>query len=282
MTGISSHYDIFLNASEDRFVRSKARVSHWFCPFPSRPHLSMNANQALRSYQQLVTGSEYARTWFKQTWHRDATVLPPLVRPIVPDYPKRQVIVSVGDFFAGRNNMKQGALINAFCEMVDEGLKNWELHLIGNLDPRKEDDRAYFTKLDLLVGDYPVLLHFNIPQDDLLNIVSHAAIFWHASGFDEDLKRHPNWVEPFNTSLIEAMSAGSAPVVFDAGSHPEIVKEGHNGLLWSTIEDLQLKTLKLINEPYPRELLYKAAMQTSERYCDVGAFSERVRQLIGL
>ena len=282
MTGITSHYDIFLNTSDDRFIRSKARVSHWFCPFPSRPHLSLSANQALRTYQQLVTGSEYARQWFKQTWHRDAAILHPLVRPIVPDYPKRQVIVNVGDFFAGRNNMKQGALINAFCEMMDEGLKNWELHLIGNFDPRKEDDRAYFTKLDLLVGDYPVFLHFNAPQEDVLNIVSHAAIYWHASGFDEDLKKHPNWVEPFNTSLIEAMSAGSAPVVFDAGSHTEIVKEGHNGLLWETIEDLQLKTLRLINDPYPRELLYTAAMQSSAQYCDVNVFAERLCKLIGL
>jgi glycosyltransferase involved in cell wall biosynthesis len=282
MSGITSHYDIFLNASEERFIRSKARVSHWFCPFPSRPHLSLNANQALRTYQQLVTVSAYARNWFKQSWHRDAAVLHPLVRPIVPDYPKRQVIVSVGDFFAGRNNLKQGALISAFCEMVDDGLKNWELHLIGQLDQRKDDDRAYFTKLDLLVGDYPVFLHFNAPQEDALNIISHAAIYWHAAGFDEDLKRHPNWVAPFNTALVEAMSAGSAPVVFDAGSHTEIVKEGHNGLLWESIEDLQIKTLKLINEPYPRELLIQAAMQSSERYCDVNAFAERVLKLIGL
>ena len=241
-----------------------------------------NANQALQSYRHIVACSQYARHWFKHSWHVDAVVLPPLVRPIVPDYPRRQVIASVGNFFAGHNNKKQGALINAFCEMVDDGLKNWELHLIGHLDLSKDEDRNYFNRLDVLVGDYPVFIHMNVPQQDLLNVISHAAIYWDAAGFDEDLKRHPTWVAPFDTALVEAMSAGSAPVVFDAGSHTEIVQEGHNGLLWNTLEELQVKTLRLIHDPYPRELLYQAAIQTSQSYCDVGAFADRVCKLIGL
>jgi glycosyltransferase involved in cell wall biosynthesis len=45
------------------------------------------------------------------------------------------------------------------------------------------------------------------------------------------------------------MASGSVPVVISKGGIPEIVNEGDTGFLWTTTNELVLKTVSLINSP---------------------------------
>ena len=41
----------------------------------------------------------------------------------------------MGRFFAGDHNKKHMVMVRAFKEMVDNGLENWEFHLVGGSTP---------------------------------------------------------------------------------------------------------------------------------------------------
>lgn len=278
MSGVSSYFPIFINTSTNRFVHNKSKAGYWFCPFPGTETLSRDMNTAVRSYTAIVANSHYSRRWFFQRWNCDTEVIFPWVPRIEKQYPTRDFIVAVGNFFAGQNNKRHGALITLFCEMFDAGLRGWEFHLLGNVGPDPKD-RKYFSQLHALTTDYPVILHANPSPATLEKIVGRARIAWHATAYDADLNRHPDWIEAFNTEVASAMSAGCAPILFSAGSHDELVKEGLNGLLWRDWDELWSKTMKLTENPYSLGLLSRAAMETSQGLCSLERFAMQLQSM---
>ena len=126
---------------------------------------------------------------------------------------------------------------------------------------------------------YPIEFLVNKTNEALWNIYNKAKIYWHASGFGEDLNRHPEFAEHFGISTVEAMGVGCVPVVINAGGQKEIVTDQVNGLLWDTIEELQDKTMTLTND---HSLWEKLSNQAKERAKDFSRekFCEAITQLI--
>jgi glycosyltransferase involved in cell wall biosynthesis len=60
------------------------------------------------------------------------------------------------------------------------------------------------------------------------------------------------------------------PVVINAGGQKEIVTENKNGFLWDSLDELQNKTLSLIND---QDLLSKLSKQAEE---DAKKFSKEI------
>ena len=95
---------------------------------------------------------------------------------------------------------------------------------------------------------YPIEFLINKSNEVLWESYNKAKIYWHASGYGEDLEKHPEFAEHFGISTVEAMGAGAVPVVINSGGQKEIVTEGKNGLLWDTIPELKQKTNMLIKD----------------------------------
>ena len=93
------------------------------------------------------------------------------------------------------------------------------------------------------------------------------------------MQKHPELAEHFGISTVEAMGAGAVPVVINEGGQKEIVTDGKNGFFWNTINELQVKTKKLVEN---KELLNDMANQARVRAKDFSRakFCQKINQLI--
>lgn len=88
---------------------------------------------------------------------------------------------------------------------------------------------------------------------------------------------HPiNFAEPFGLSVVEAMACGTPVIAFNKGSMPEILENGKNGFLVSTIEEAvdavgRLKQLerhncrKTVEERFTSEIMTKNYMNVYQQ-----------------
>lgn len=188
---------------------------------------------------------------------------------------KENVIMHVGRFRVKKvkgvdDYKKQGVMVNVFKNMIDAKLKGWKFIVAASV--KKEDEDA-FSQLQESAKGYPIEFMINKSNDELWEMYGRAKIYWHASGFGEDLEKHPEYAEHFGISTVEAMGAGAVPVVINAGGQREIVEDTKDGLLWNTVDELQQKTMKLIED----ESLWKKMSESAkirakdfskERFCE--------------
>jgi glycosyltransferase involved in cell wall biosynthesis len=221
---------------------------------------------SLNTYDQIWANSEYTRRWIKKYWNKHSNVLYPPVN-IEKFHPleKCNRILSVGRFFAGSHNKKHMVMIKAFKKMVANGLSGWELHLAGGSTSGITHDN-YLDELYSESHGFPIVIHTDIPFNDLVRLYGESSIYWHAGGFGEDENRDPAKFEHFGITTVEAMASGCVPVVIGKGGQPEIVKHGKNGFLWQTMDELRINTNRLIQDVSLRQALSEAAIQDSQKY----------------
>lgn len=231
------------------------------------------------TYSMLWANSEFTRRWIRSYWNRDSQVLYPLVN--TGEYHpgvKRCQILNVGRFFAGQHNKKHAVMVGAFKELVDGGLRGWELHLAGGRTPG-EEHAAYLEHIVQSAAGYPIVIHPDLPGQQLADLYAGSALYWHASGYAEDEKTDPDKFEHFGITTVEAMAAGCIPVVIGKGGQPEIVENGVSGYLWHTLDELKSATLRLVESPQLREQMSLAALSRSKMY-DKDHFQARVDHLL--
>lgn len=235
--------------------------------------------KSVDTYDAIWGISEFSRYWIEKYWHKQCELITPPVN--VEDFQpleKKNQILSVGRFFTGSHSKKHLVMVNAFKEMVDEGLKEWELHLAGGTTPGM-DHKEYLQEVLAGAEGYPITIHSNIAFKDLVKLYGESAIYWHASGFGEDEEKEPIKFEHFGITTVEAMASGCVPVVIGKGGQPEIVSHGENGYLWLTIDELQSLTFKLIQDPELRKQMAEKSEAESQLYDKVN-FKENLRGLM--
>ena len=230
------------------------------------PNTHSNIHEAMDTYDAVWAISKFTQRWIKTYWQRDSILLyPPVDVEKFTPAPKKNQILNVGRFFAGNHNKKHLEMIQAFKEMVDAGLKDWEFHLVGGSTPGDIHEK-YLADVISEAANYPIFIHPDMPYPEMLNLYNESAIYWHASGFGEDENREPVKFEHFGITTVEGMAAGCVPVVIGKGGQPEIVRHGHNGYLWYTIGELKQFTGNLIVNPELRRSLSAAAIRDSQNY----------------
>lgn len=219
--------------------------------------------KGLSSYDLFLANSEYTKRWTKKYWDKNANILyPPIdTKNFIPGK-KKNIILNIGRFFVGGHSKKQEVLITAFKKMFDQNRidNSWELHFVGGVSGVKEHS-DYLKQLQKSAEGYKIYFHLSMPFKSLTRLCSSAKIYWHATGYGEDKNASPISFEHFGITVIEAMSAGAVPVVFNGGGLTETVNS-ECGLVWNTISDLQTKTVQLINN---ESLLKKLSVNAIER-----------------
>jgi glycosyltransferase involved in cell wall biosynthesis len=193
---------------------------------------------------------------------------------------RENIIMHVGRFrvynMTTMDYKKQGFMVDAFKKLVDQGLKNWKFLLASSV---KKEDEELFAALKKRAEGYPIEFHSNKTSDELFDLYQKAKIYWHASGYGEDLTKHPELAEHFGMTTVEAMGEGVVPVVINSGGQKEIVTDGKNGLLWDTEEELLKKTKELGSNDRLWQELSKNAIIRAQDFSQE-KFFERVRALI--
>ncbi len=199
------------------------------------------------SYQAVVANSGYTAHWVEALWGRTATVISPPVRLRRPGT-KRPIILSVGRFFpnVSGHSKKQLEMVEAFRLACEQGLDGWELHVAGGCS---DAERGYVEAVRRAAVGLPVQFHVNTRGEDLDELFAAAPLFWHCAGIGEDLERHPDRFEHFGISVVEAMSAGAVPLVYEHGGPAAIMGDAGCGVRYSTIEELAARTVELVRDP---------------------------------
>lgn len=240
---------------------------------------SLDFIDRLSTYQQIWAISEYTKHWINAYWGKESKILFPSVAVDSFSCAKKKsnTIIHIGRFFSGGHSKKQLELVTAFRQLVDEGLVDWELHLVGK--PASETiHQQYFARIQSLAAGYPIVFHPAADTKELKRLLSTAKIYWHATGFQEDLQLHPEAAEHFGLSTVEAMASGCVPVVFAAGGQQEIVST-QEGYTWKTIEELKRCTKNLIEDPKQLATLSSQAMVKARSY-DTKQFEARLKDLL--
>lgn len=202
------------------------------------------------------------------------TVIYPPVEILNQDLIKENIILHVGRFrvinIKNDDYKKQQMMIDTFKKMIDKGLKNWKFVVATSVN---DEDDPKFAKMLKSANGYPVEFIVNKSNRELWKVYNKAKIYWHASGFGEDLDEHPEYAEHFGISTVEAMGAGCVPIVINAGGQKEIVENGENGFLWDSIDELMELTIKLSNDiklwgTISKNARSKATEFGKEKFCE--------------
>lgn len=278
---VSKNYDAIIVLSDGSIpvVLSKKLFIHFQQPLP-------NVKQSLKLFLKtkkvnaFFCNSHFTKSFIDKEFGISSKVIYPPVEADKLKAQKENIILHVGRFRAvnlgGKDYKKQDLMIKVFKQMVDKGLKDWRFNLAIGL---KDEDKEKFAVLQKRAQNYPIDFLLNVSRNDLEKIYAKSKIYWHASGFGEDLNINPQLAEHFGISTVEAMSAGCVPVVINAGGQKEIVENGKNGFLWNTLPELESKTIELItNEKLLTSLSQKA--KDSVKQFNKEKFYDNINELI--
>lgn len=229
----------------------------------------------LATYERFLANSHYTADWVRRLWAVPCTVLYPPVRAMLATGPKRPLVLNVGRFFDPRfgHSKRQLDLVHVFDDLDLDG---WELALAGGCDAA---NREYALAVRRAALGKPIHVHVNARGAVVTQLLTDAAIYWHASGYGADATRHPERFEHFGITVVEAMAAGAVPLVYGAGGPAEIVTHGANGCHWHDLGELASLTARLAREPGERVRLADSARHRAQEF-SVGRFAEQVRGLV--
>jgi len=232
------------------------------------------------SYDLITPISRYVQKWLEIYWGKRGEILYPPVDVGVydPARPKKNIILNVGRFFSGSHNKKHLVMIDAFKRLCRKGLSGWELHLAGGVAPGRVH-AEYLQRVRRRAQGFPIFIHTDAPFQELKRLYEESSIYWHASGYGENENRNPIRFEHFGITTVEAMAAGSVPVVIAKAGQLETVEHGRSGFLWNSLSELEDYTLRVIHDPALRASLQQGAIARS-RYFNQDSFKKRLLDLI--
>jgi glycosyltransferase involved in cell wall biosynthesis len=250
-----------------------ARAGRWFPVL----HSTAASIDWLDSYGMVVANSRFTREWIGTYWDHDSVVLYPPVT-MHPGGEKSPAILNVGRFFPADkgHSKKQLELVHAFRRLCDGGVRDWTLYLVGGCS---EGGLAYLETVRAAAAGYPVELHVNASGTALEALYAQASIYWHASGYGEDAQRHPDRLEHFGISTVEAMSAGAVPVVIGLAGQRETVRHGVDGYHFQTLDGLVALTRQLMRDPAQLARMSAAAASRARHYSRE-AFATQLHELV--
>jgi len=202
-----------------------------------------------RNASAVIVNSLFARDALERHHGIQAACIQPAIDDFRQPGAKEKIILSVGRFFRGLYNDKRyDVMIGAFRDLCarqpGHGWQYWVAGSCGSDAPSQN----HLTHLRQAAEGLPVTFHVNPPYDFLTGCYNRATLFWHAAGFGVDENRHPERMEHFGMTTVEAMSARCVPVVYEGGGQREIVTAGASGFFWTTPEQLIRSTLALMND----------------------------------
>lgn len=277
----SRKYDRILYLSDGSLplISSKLLVHFQF------PVEWVNTNSFLFLYKKsrvkrYVCNSYFTKSFIDRKFGVESNVLyPPAGTARKEKFEKEKIILTVGRFSKlpnGTDFKKLSVLVDSFKRFQKKRLKGWKMVIITSVIDEEEE---YYKKFEASVKSDYISIIKNADHKTITSFYEKAMIYWHASGYGEDLAKHPDRAEHFGISTVEAMSYGAVPVVINAGGQTEIVKDGENGYLWDTTDELIRKTHKIAVDKNMFGHTQANAIDSSKKF-SLERFCEELNHLI--
>lgn len=261
-------FNIFFHMTDASLMWVSSNANYLIIQSPAHiPKTTFINSLKLQRYDQVICYSNFVAEIIRKRLKLNPKIIsPPVDDSLVKETHKKQnMILSVGRFFPWLHSKKQDVLIEAFRLLINkyQQFENWSLELVGSVD---KGGQQYLNEVISKSVGLPVKVHLNISYNELKDCYSRAKIYWHASGFGEDLEKYPEKAEHFGITTIEAMAAGAIPLVFNGGGQKEIVKDGYNGFTWTEISELINKTQMITKNRKKTIEVSNCAIKTSHLY----------------
>lgn len=227
--------------------------------------------QKIRRVKKFICNSNYTKEFIDKKFNVKSTVIYPPTY-LKKDFPKvdlkkkKNYILNVGRLSKGESGeffKKQDFLIDVFKSLVKQGVNDYELILAVSFS---KNNKHLVDELKELAKGSKIKIYENVSFEKLSSLYQESKIYWHASGFGENLISNPEKAEHFGITTVEAMANGLVPVVINAGGQKEIVENRKNGFIWNKRLELIDYTINLVHEEDLFQKLSKEAVSDSKKF----------------
>ncbi|MBP7774224.1 glycosyltransferase [Candidatus Woesebacteria bacterium] len=243
----TAQFDALYYVTDGSLFFSAAKQNYLHIQVPFSQPLSFIQNIKLGTWQHINVNSHFTQHVMQQSWKiQHSTVLYPLIEEKAQEKTsqKGKYILGVGRFFTGLHTKRQDILIEIFKQFISQYPKEsegWQLILAGSAE-----DERYIELLKEKARDLPIQFAINISRAELDSWYQKARFFIHATGYEVDEQKHPEQVEHFGITTVEALGAGVVPLVVGKGGQKEILVGELAELTWDTTSACVEKLLTLI------------------------------------
>lgn len=282
----SSNFDLFFFHSDGSYFLSMAKKSYVILQAPTTKLLPKNSLFARLKFGRFVPVyyNNFVKRFFTQHGVKGQQyVLSPMIGEefnSLATTPKKKIILSVGRFFSQLHSKKQEILIKAFnyAQQHFKEFRDFTLILAGSY---KEEDKKYLQLIELSRAHNPsIVIKTNVTHHELLSLYSEAMFYWHATGYGENEKKHPERMEHFGISIVESMASGCVPIAFDGGGPKETILHGKNGYLFDKRIELIELTAKLIQNTAKRLIFAQKSQERAREKYGYRLFTNNVLRMI--
>ena len=224
-----------------------APTSFYICQFPFDQNLYVDKKPLYYDEYQYVCYSDFVKNNIlnnKYIQPSKITVLSPVIQNYSVHTKKEKIIISVGRFFTGGHCKNQHLLIEAFRKLIKQNyFVDWKMILIGSTRP-EYDHRMYYKRCIDDAQDLNIEIVPDASFEVLSEAYAKASVYWHGSGLTIDIFKHPEQLEHFGITPLEAASAGCEVFVPNSGGPGEIAKKAPGRFhVYSSIDELVDKTV---------------------------------------
>lgn len=282
---ILSQFDVFFYVTDGSYFISPAKKNIVFSMYPQRELYPQKLIDKIKTMNYMfVANSHYTANWL-QKWGLKPKVLYPYVEDEfintdISKIKKEKTILSVGRFFNHLHSKRHDITIDAFKKLKkhSKNFSSYKLILAGNL---KDEDKYYFKELqEMAKDDGNIFFKPNVSYKELIDLYKNAQIYWHCAGYGINDEINPERVEHFGITPIEAMAFGCLVFCVNAGGPKELIKNGENGYLFTTIEDLIEKTQKAIDDKDVMATIKMNAHTFAKENFSYAIFKNKVQEIL--
>jgi glycosyltransferase involved in cell wall biosynthesis len=273
-------YDLLFWVSDGSvpLLRARRNFLHFQYPFKDVNGRSLINKMKFFRIDKIICNSFFTKDFIDKEYGVNSLVIyPPVDTHKFKPKRKENIILFVGRFSQLTQAKNQHVLVDAFKRLTKSETNPWKLILAGGMEVGAD---VYLKTLEKSAMHRNVDIVTSPSFSELTDLCGRSKIFWSAVGYETNINKEPQKAEHFGISVIEAMSAGAVPLVFDAGGHKEIISDGLNGFFWKTESNLIKSTKKLIDDEGLLKHLSKQAKEDSQIY-EYERFEAEVSELLG-
>ena len=276
-------YDYFFYVTDGSYFFSGAKNNFVFCMVPDKKLYNMNLLNRLKLHNyHFISNSPFTHQGLKKWGVNSMVILPYIDQQLFQNshIKKEKIILSVGRFFTHLHSKNQEKTIEAFIKLKKQSreFNDYKLILAGGL---KKEDQLYFNELKKLANnDLTIIFKPNISLYELYELYELSNYFWHFTGLGVDEEKHPEMVEHFGIAPLEAMAAGCLTFCYSAGGPKELIKDGKNGFLFSRVDELINKMIKINSNQTLKEKVVTTGKQFVKKNFSYQVFKKKISSLV--
>ena len=278
-------YDYFFYVTDGSYFFSGAKKNFIYAMIPDKKLYNQNLiNRFKLNNYQFITHSIFTQKWLNKFGIKSTVIMPYLNNKLIKQNinlsKKEKIILSVGRFFSHLHSKRQDLIIRAFKDLKNKSKKfaNYKLILVGGL---KKEDQEYFNYLKKLAeNDSSMIFKPNVGLNELYKLYELSNYFWHFTGYGVDEENHPEQVEHFGITPLEAMASGCLTFCYSAGGPKELITDGKNGFLFSNTDELIDKMIKIDLNKTLKEKIINYGKQFVKENFSYKVFKKNVLKLL--